>query len=87
MLEYHEAKMLCKRRVKIGICGTPTTLPNATLLINWHITSGLNGIYTVPYWPIYQLFLDDVPCCAPLLSHLCFAYNIKFQRTFVVTAS
>ena len=43
---------------------------NITLLINWHITSGLNRIYIVPYWLIYQLFLtDDVPCCAPLLSH------------------
>jgi len=42
---------------------------NATLLINWHITSGLNRIYTVPYLFIYQLFLDDIPC-APLLSYL-----------------
>ena len=58
---------------------------NITLLINWHITSGLNRIYIVPYWLIYQLFLtDDVPCCAPLLSHLyvCCVYNIKFQSTF-----
>ena len=55
---------------------------NATLLINWHITSSLNRIYAVPHWLIYQLFIDDIPCCASLLSHLCCAYNIKFQCTF-----
>jgi len=61
---------------------------NATMLINWHITSGLNRIYTVPYWLIHQLFLDNFRCCAPLLSHLrtymyvCCAYNIKFLLVF-----
>ena len=50
-----------------------------TLLINQHITSGLNRIYMF----IYQLFLYDVPCCGPLLNHLlCCTNNIEFHCTF-----
>jgi len=57
---------------------------NATLLINWHFPCGLNRICTVPYWLIYQLFIDDVHCCAPLLNHyrLYVASIIKLRCTF-----